>query len=267
MDMKRAILVLTASLTLTACMSHRACLPVHDHGDGFEPVEGFNPAGRNFPLYKIGSGPPVILLHELPGMSGEDMRLAHMLADKHFTVYMPLFFGDVGESSSRNALRATFDGDFHPFARHEASRAVEWVRGLGAWISETKQPGSKVGVIGMCLTGNFPVPLARESWFGAGVMAQPALPYYSAALGVSDDDIKRVPANAVLLYYRFSDDRKSPPGKLEAYKKALPMIEEHELPSTCRPRTHSVLAEDFVPSGETQKAFDHVVEVLRDRRR
>lgn len=263
--MRHVILAFLVCLT-GSCMMHQACTPAHDLGADLQRVD-YRAAGWNFKVYRIGEGPTVILLHELPGMTGEDIRLARMIAKEHFTVYLPLFFGDPGHSAAgRNLIVSSLDGDFHPFARHEASPAVEWVRGFGNWLAQSR-PGIKIGIVGMCLTGNFAVPLARESWFGAGVMSQPALPTYSSALGVSDDDLRRVPANSALLYFRFIGDTKSPHAKLVAFKTALPLVETYEIAATCRHRTHSVLAEDYVATDGTEAAFNRMIEVFHERLR
>jgi dienelactone hydrolase len=252
-------------VVLPGCMSHHACVHAPDTAAELKPVD--YKANDRFKVYRIGDdGPPVILLHELPGMSPEDLRLARLLAGEHFTVYLPLFFGDAGKANmTRNPIAVFTHGDFHLFAHHEAAPAVEWVRNFGAWVS-AQHHGSKVGVIGMCLTGNFPVPLAREQWFGAGVMSQPAMPLLSSALGVSDEDIAKVPADAKLVYLRFSDDRMSPPGRLAAFREKV-KLDVPQIGVGCRKHAHSVLAEDFIDEkdNDTRKAFDYVVAVFHEQ--
>jgi dienelactone hydrolase len=43
-------------------------------------------------VYTKGTGPAVVLLHELPGMIPECVDLGRRIAEAGFTVYMPLLF-------------------------------------------------------------------------------------------------------------------------------------------------------------------------------
>jgi len=220
---------------------------------------------REYDVYKLGhEGPPVILLHEMPGMSAESIRLGQMLAAEKFTVYMPLFFDAPGKARIlRNGIVGAAGGHFSMFARAEASPAVEWVRGFGAELF-ARHGGTKVGVIGQCATGNFAVPLAKESWFGAGVLSQPAIPLFSkSATGLADADFASA-EKATLLYFRFRDDTISTQARLDAFKHRLPALQETVLQHGCRPKPHAVLAEDYEETNpETVDAFRKVVATFR----
>ena len=63
--------------------------------DGFE-VSEFTDETITHPVYVRGSGPGVLLLHELPGMVPQCVELARLIAQRGFTVFMPLLFGEAG---------------------------------------------------------------------------------------------------------------------------------------------------------------------------
>jgi dienelactone hydrolase len=57
----------------------------------------FEADGRKFDVYRIGEGAPVILMHEITGMTPELIALGYRIAAQNFTVYLPHFFGLVGK--------------------------------------------------------------------------------------------------------------------------------------------------------------------------
>jgi dienelactone hydrolase len=255
--MNRRLLFALLLVPMTACMSHRECVTADkDLLAKFQPFP--YPADSRFKIFKAGTGPPLIVLHELPGLTLEDLRLADKLA-ADFTVYVPLFFDEPGANHMLNVLRISFWRDFAPLSRHHPGRVVEWVRALGKYVSD--QPGGgKVSVIGMCMTGSFPIALAHEKWFGAGVMSQPALPLLSGAPGVSDDDIAK--ANAPIVYLRFYGDKLSPHRKIDSFRgvKNLTIREVKHVDDHCQ--THSVLASGWKPGTPADDAYEFVRKFL-----
>jgi dienelactone hydrolase len=70
--------------------------------------------GRSLRVFKTGAGPPVIILHEITGLSPETFRLGRMVAQAGFAVYLPLLFGEPGDSRFvANGLRACAGTWFH----------------------------------------------------------------------------------------------------------------------------------------------------------
>ena len=59
---------------------------------GFERFD-FTAGGVSKPVYRAGTGPAVVLIHELPGMVPECVELGRKSAAEGYTVYMPLLFG------------------------------------------------------------------------------------------------------------------------------------------------------------------------------
>jgi dienelactone hydrolase len=224
--------------------------------------------GQKYVVYESKSdGPPVIILHEGPGMVYEDIRLGQNIASRGFKVYMPLMFGKAGERSNANLFRACVRGGFHCF-RNKPAEILSWLR---PFIREVSH-GKPTGVIGMCLTGNVPFALLDLDVVRVAVMSQPALPMTNkSALGVTDAqvDAGRAAAKkrAAILYFRFNGDSMSPPERLAAFKSRVPEIEDHQLPAP-RDGAHSVLGIEYSDKPKddpTNMALERIIAVLKER--
>ncbi len=77
-----------------------------------DPFEGFDrlvftAEGRTYPLFRIGSGPGIIVMTEMPGISPKVAAFARRLADEGYTAVLPSMFGDPGrEPSLRYGLKS-----------------------------------------------------------------------------------------------------------------------------------------------------------------
>lgn len=195
-------------------------------------TEGF-PARR---VFKKGSGPAVVLMHELPGMIPECVDLARRIAEAGFTVYLPLLFGepDVPFSIPRTlgfVGQLCISQEFYCFAKKRSSPITQWLRALCREAhAECKGPG--VGVIGMCLTGGFVLSLMADESVIAPVASQPSLPLslplrpaQKSALGISENELAaaqaRNQAGVTLLALRFSDDQTSPSERFESLRQVF----------------------------------------------
>ncbi len=183
------------------------------------------------PVYCKGEGPAVILMHELPGMIPECVDLARRIVAAGFTVYMPLLFGEPDQPLSKlNVLAYTaqlcISQEFYTFAKHRSSPITNWLRALCRKAHQ--ECGYRgVGVIGMCLTGGFVLSLMADESVIAPIIGQPALPFgltgaHKAALGVSAQDLAaakhRADQGVPILAVRFSEDKISPPERLETLR-------------------------------------------------
>jgi dienelactone hydrolase len=50
--------------------------------------------GKTRPVFRRGSGPAVIVIHEVPGITPQVAAFANRVADAGFTVYLPHLFGE-----------------------------------------------------------------------------------------------------------------------------------------------------------------------------
>jgi len=194
-------------------------------------VFDFADGGSSRSVYRKGQGPAVILMHELPGMIPECVDLARRIADRGFTVYLPLLFGKPNEPLSIPKMVAytaqvCISKEFNCFAKHQSSPITDWLRALCRKAHE--ECGSRgVGVIGMCLTGGFVLSLMADESVIAPILGQPSLPFgisasHKAALGISEPDLeaakKRADQSVPILALRFSEDTISPPKRFETLR-------------------------------------------------
>ncbi|WP_058041167.1 dienelactone hydrolase family protein [Streptomyces roseifaciens] len=182
-------------------------------------------------VYVAGSGPAVVLMPEMPGISPDVLRLARWVRDTGFTVYVPSLFGVDGayptaEAGEKIVRRACVSAEFHAFAGRGTSPVTAWLRGL-ARQAHAECGGPGVGVIGLCFTGNFALTMAMEPAVIAPVVNHPSLPFDDpAGLEISDEDARAVRDRIArdglkVLAYRFDDDRWCTGRRFAAYRALL----------------------------------------------
>lgn len=146
-------------------------------------LDGATP-GVSKTVHVTGSGPAVIVMAEMPGISPHVARFARWVRDAGFTVYMPSLFGDDGavpdEARSAEVFQhACVSAEFRAFAKGnpdgKASPVTQWLRALARFAHE-ECGGPGVGAIGMCFTGNFALSMTLEESVLAPVLSQPSLP-------------------------------------------------------------------------------------------
>lgn len=167
------------------------------------------------------SKPPVILLHEMTGLTPGTLAYADELS-KDFTVYVPLLFGGKGKFSPSSGLWAYwFRGrvDFFPghewgVPSHGNTPIVNWLRGVVQRVGE-RHSTQPIGIIGNCMTGPIPLALLDHRQVTAVVVAQPALPmrfWWSTeedkrSLGLSTDELQVARHSTAKIYgLRFETD-------------------------------------------------------------
>lgn len=182
-------------------------------------------------VFVAGSGPAVIVMHEMPGISPHVARFARWVRDAGFTVFMPSLFGRDGavgaaEEGGKIFQRACMSAEFHAFAGKGASPVTSWLRALAsAAHGECGGPG--VGAIGMCWTGNFGLSMMLEPAMLAPVLSQPSLPLDAPnALESSDEELAAVQARLEkdelsVMAFRFAGDRICTAQRFAAYRAAL----------------------------------------------
>jgi dienelactone hydrolase len=123
----------------------------------------------------IGDGPGVILMHEASGMSETCLGLATELAQSGFRMFLPLLFGEPGQRKGFG-VRGLFcmRREMH-FASRQTSPITQLLQRLVVDVAD-RTARERVGVIGMCLTGNLVFALMGEAHVGAAVSSRPSLP-------------------------------------------------------------------------------------------
>lgn len=253
---------------------------------GFELTETtHNDVTRS--MYRGGSGPGVIVIHEIPGITPPVADFGRKLIDAGFTVLMPSLFGTPGRKKTlgytlSTIAQACVSREFHCLALDKPSPITIWLRALARELhAEVGGPG--VGVVGMCLTGGFGLAMMLEPAVVAPVLSQPATPFAigskrKASLSLSDDDWARVATRAAagcpVLGLRFTGDAGVPDERFATLRERLGdnfiAVEIDSSPENdygISSAAHSVLTEDLVdePGHPTHDALNQTVEFLRTR--
>lgn len=131
-------------------------------------------------VYVSGSGPAVVLMPEMPGISPDVARFARWVRAAGFSLCLPSLFGVDGayplaEARETVVRRACVSAEFRAFAGGGTSPVVTWLRGL-ARLAHAECGGPGVGAIGLCFTGNFALTMALEPAVIAPVVNHPSLP-------------------------------------------------------------------------------------------
>jgi dienelactone hydrolase len=254
-----------------------------------DPLEGFTTSSFTHDdytrtIYAAGSGPAVIVIHEVPGITPNVAAFARRVVERGYSVRMPSLFGTPGKPMSMPYILKSISGacvarEFVSMALDRTSPVIGWLRRLAAEAhQECGGPG--VGAIGMCFTGGFALGMMVDDTMLAPVLSQPSLPFplgsqRKAAVGISDADLERVKARAqqgaCLLGLRFTRDPVVPAERFETLRRELgdrfigveidsSKGNPHNIPKSA----HSVLTEHFVdePGHPTRKALDRVLTFL-----
>jgi len=243
--------------------------------------------GATWPMYRAGSGPGVIVIHEIPGITPPVADFSRKLVTAGFTVFMPSLFGTPGRKRTTaytlsTIARACISKEFHCMALDKPSPITGWLRALARDVhSELGGPG--VGVVGMCLTGGFGLAMMVEPAVVAPVLSQPATPFPIGAkrkgsLGLSNADWtrveQRIEEGCAVMGLRFTHDAAVPAKRFATLREHLGdnfiAVEidssegnEHGISANA----HSVLTEDLIdePGHPTQEALAKTVEFLHNR--
>ena len=94
-----------------------------------------------------------------------------------FRVVLPHLFGPLGRTSMLgNMVRVMcMRREFKLFEKNGTSPVVDWLRALCNDLCQLHGLRG-VGVIGMCLTGNFAISMMADDRVLAGVASQPSMP-------------------------------------------------------------------------------------------
>jgi dienelactone hydrolase len=251
---------------------------------GFERTT-FAHEGAERDVFMAGTGPAVIVIHEIPGLHPGVVEFAQRVVEAGFRVYLPSLFGTPGRPVSTGYTLGVLPGacisrEFTVLATNRTSPIVGWLRALAARAHDDCG-GPGVGAVGMCFTGGFALGMMVDERMLAPVLSQPSLPFgvsgrRRASVGVSDADlaIVRQRSDACLIGLRFTNDRAVPAERFETLRRALGdrfiAVEidsspgnPHGIPASA----HSVLTLSLVdePGHPTRDALDLVLNHFRDR--
>src|SRR5882724_11639941 len=165
--------------------------------DAFTETD-FTYNGKTRAVYRAGTGPGIVVMSEMPGITPNVAAFAQRLVDAGFTVAMPQMFGEPGRGPSvgyvlKSLTQGCVSREFSNWALNRTSPIIDWLRALARDLHE-QCGGPGVGAIGMCFTGNFALAMAVDDTMLAPVLSQPSLPFAvgkarKLALGLSDADL------------------------------------------------------------------------------
>jgi dienelactone hydrolase len=246
----------------------------------------FTHDGTTRTVYRAGTGPGVVVMSEIPGITPKVAEFAQRVVDAGFTVAMPNLFGTPGKPLSmpyamKSMTQACVSREFASWALDRTSPVIEWLRALARDLHE-KCGGPGVGAIGMCFTGGFALAMAVDETMLAPVLSQPSLPFgvgkaRKRALGLSDADLARVADRTELcvLAMRFTNDKLSPGERFEHLRQVFgdrliaieienrPGQNPHNIPKAA----HCVVTEHLVdePGHPTRDALHRVLDFFKQR--
>jgi dienelactone hydrolase len=247
----------------------------------------FTHDGTTRTVYRRGSGPGVIVMHEIPGITPPVAAFATRVADEGFSVFLPHLFGTPGKPLSpgytlTQIARACISREFSVLAARASSPITHWLRAL-CRHAHAELGGKGVGAIGMCLTGNFALALMVDPIVMAPVLSQPSLPFaitpaLCAGLHLSDADLaivkQRVADGCPVLGLRFTGDRLVPKLRFDSLRRELgPGFEAIEIdsswgnPAGIKLTAHSVVTNDLIDEEghPTRAALTRVLGFFRER--
>ena len=180
----------------------------------------FTAAGISHDTYQRGTGPGIIIVHEIPGITPEVLRFANDVVDAGFTVVMPDLVGTPGRGPSAPYLatsmaKVCISREFITMATGKTSPIIAWLRALGRKLHDDVG-GPGIGALGMCFSGGFALGMMVDDHVVAPVLSQPSLPFSigsarAADLNLSPDDqevvVRRAREGCDVLGLRFTGDR------------------------------------------------------------
>ena len=212
------------------------------------------PHETHLELYVKGeAGPPLILLHELPGLSQQTFALGEYFFQQGFRVVMPLLFGMAGKANMLQAsLQICMQKELREICLGRDGVITHQIRALAQQELNRyrrqvpEAPG--VAVVGMCFTGSMALALLLRdggpSPVAAPVMAQPSSGYSARALQA----VREGKIQGPVLALRFEKDwictaRKL--GRLEAAFAACPAQDSGLIVHELEGRGHSTLVYSY----------------------
>ncbi|MEU9716399.1 dienelactone hydrolase family protein [Streptomyces sp. NPDC047976] len=256
----------------------------------------FTHDGTTRRLLRRGSGPAVIVIAEIPGITPKVLEFAGRVAEAGFTAVLPVLFGEPGRDAdprtagwakagsyaASSMLRVCVSREFTLLATGRTSKVVSWLRALAAAEHE-RCGGPGVGAVGMCLTGGFALAMATDPRLLAPVLSQPSLPLALAPgragrIDISPEDLAVVRGRCEreglqVLGLRFRGDRLVPGDRFAHLRRelgeafvAVELDDAAANPDAALP-PHSVLTEHLVdePGQPTRQALDTVLDLFRTR--
>lgn len=239
-------------------------------------------------VYRRGSGPAVIVIHEMPGLHPLVVRFADRIAAEGMTVFLPSLFGTDGKPATpRYAMTEIVKAmcvrrEFNIWRAGQTSPIVDWLKAL-ARKAHAECGGKGVGAVGMCFTGGYALAMMTDPSVVAPVLSQPSMPLpigskkRACGIDVSDAEIacakdRMQREDLSMIGLRFIGDPVVPDARFDLLKKTFgerfEAIELSQADAGPAPKpAHSVLTIhlDDRPGTPTKRAEERVIKFFRER--
>lgn len=245
--------------------------------------------GATREVFRLGEGPCIIIIPEIPGITPEHAALARRIASQGYTTVSPSVFGSPGKPmtnsyAASSIIKGCVSKEFAAFATGSTRPITLWLRAL-AEKEHARCGGPGVGVIGMCFTGGFGLAMMLSDSVIAPVMSQPSLPLPIGAarradIGIAPEDLKKIQikarAGACIMGLRFTEDRAVPAERFASLREALGdafiSIEIDSSPGNkhgFKKSAHSVLTHEYSEdsANPANNAFEKVLDFFEARLR
>jgi len=256
----------------------------------------FTSGGTTRTVFRQGTGPAVIVIAEMPGISPRVLEFARRVSAIGCTAVLPHLFGVPGRDPDADVLgkgRATLNllaaivpacvsREFTVLATGKTSPIVTWLRALAA-DEHGRCGGPGVGAVGMCFTGGYALAMATDDRLLAPVLSQPSMPMtvtakHKRSIDISPDDLRIVKQRCAndglqVLGLRFKSDKFVPAERFEFLREELGdafiavELEDSAANPDASMAPHSVLTEHLIdePGQPTRQALDQVLDLFRSR--
>jgi len=257
----------------------------------------FTHDGKTRTIFRKGSGPAVIVISEIPGITPNVAKFARRIPEIGCTAVMPHLFGDPGYdpvghgrvAGIRHMLSTMaplcISREFTMLATGKSSPVIDWLRALGG--DEHKRCGGPgVGAIGMCFTGGFALAMATHPSLLAPVLSQPSTPFITPwkkqnahNIDISPEELAVVKGRCAaegltVLGMRFKGDKFVPASRFDFLREqlgdafvAIELEDDAANPNAVMKNPHSVVTEHLIdePGQPTRAALDEVLDLFRRR--
>lgn len=256
----------------------------------------FSHGGKTRQVFRLGTGPAVIVIAEIPGITPKVLKFARQVAAIGCTAVLPHLFGVPGRDpvpdgksslaglglGLRAMVPACVSREFTTLAVGKTSPVVGWLRALAADEHE-RCGGPGVGAVGMCFTGGYALAMAADDRLLAPVLSQPSMPIgitkkQKHNIDISPDDLAKVKDRCAhggleVLGLRFKSDRLVPGERFQFLREQLGdafiavELEDADANPDAAMSPHSVLTEHLIdePGSATRAALDQVLDLFRAR--
>ncbi|MFB9517208.1 dienelactone hydrolase family protein [Streptomyces purpureus] len=256
----------------------------------------FTHGGTERRILRRGTGPAVIVMAEIPGITPKVLEFADRVAEIGCTAVLPVLFGEPGRDprpeahgrlaagryAASSLLKVCVSREFTLLATGRSSRVVTWLRALAAYEHE-RCGGPGVGAVGMCLTGGFALAMATDARLIAPVLSQPSLPVAVSAgragtIDIGPEELAVVRGRCEreglqVMGLRFRGDRLVPGDRFAFLRRELgdAFVAVELDDGAANPEAllapHSVLTEHLIdaPGEPTRAALDQVLGLFRAR--